>query len=443
MTSKNDDPMHERRSDDEAPPAAAGDADVSGQVGNPETPEEWGIEPDAGDVATPSPADCDDEDVEDDVEEWGVEPEDAYWEDDEPADPAAAGSRVPSHPIRLVLGAVLIGAVAAAGIMFANGSFSDLGDVGSSVIGENSVEANDFTRSAAGDCLTWAADSPGEPTSADCAQPHRFEVAGVLDTSQIPTAEFSTAAPWPGVDRFAQIRDENCPVIVDRYLGGTLDPQGRFAPGLMFPSKAEWERGVRSLRCGIEQPGAAGVQDEFTGVVADVDQSFTWPDGTCIGIDRATRKATSAVVNCAEPHAFQVTGSVDLSQRFGGSKSGKPWPSVNDQNDYLRGICPTQTDKFFGGAQAFKATTLNVQWSAISEVSWLTGSRRIVCYAALPDRGGFATLVGDARGDALLINGRVPMAPRNDNPGRAAGNPVPLPPGYTPNDAELPAPAGG
>ncbi|MGB3303447.1 MAG: septum formation family protein [Gordonia sp. (in: high G+C Gram-positive bacteria)] len=427
MTSKNDHPHRGGRRDEEASTAGDATEPVSG----------WNA----------------DDDVEDDVEEWGVEPEEAYWDDadsDEDAPVAAAPveedaeatARVSSRPVRLVLSAILIGAVVAAGVMFANGSFRDVGDVASSVIGENLVET-DFTRSAAGDCLTWTVNPQGSPTSVNCAEPHRFEVAGVLDTARFPTAEFSATAPRPSTERFAEIRDENCPVIVDRYLGGLLDPAGRFAVGLMYPLQAEWDSGIRGLRCGIEERGAAGSMEEFKGPVADVDQSFNWPDGTCIGINRADRSATSDVVNCAEPHAFQVTGTVDLSQRFGGSRSGKPWPSANDQNEYLRGICPTQTNKFFGGAQQFKATTLNVQWSVISEVSWMTGSRRVACYAALPDRGGFATLVGDARGEALLINGRVPMPPKNDNPGRAVGEPVPLPPGYTPNDAELPAPAGG
>ncbi|WFN92973.1 septum formation family protein [Gordonia sihwensis] len=469
--------MHDGRGDDEARPVVDGDADVWGPVGAVEGDEQATAElPEIGGEPEPT-AGLDDYDaeVEDDVEEWGVEPEDAYdygdaghgddgYGDDgygdggerdgddggpEPADgrePADSRNRMPKNSLRLVLGAVLVGALAAGGVMLGTGVFDDVGDVGSSVIGEGSpAQENDFTRSEAGDCLTWSADTPGEPSAVACESPHRFEVAGVLDTSAFPSSEFSSEAPWPGPERFAAIRDESCGVIVDRYLGGGLDPQGRLSPGLMFPSKVEWERGVRSLRCGIEQPGAGGGQEEFTGRVRDVDQSFAWPDGTCIGIDKTTRKATSSVVNCAEPHAFQVTGTVDLSQRFGGRNSGKPWPSVADQNDYLKTICPTQTNRFFGGAQKFKATTLNVQWSVISEVSWLTGSRRVVCYAALPDRGGFATLVGDARGgpDTLLINGGSPKPVDVGPPGRSVGEPVPLPPGYTPNDAQLPAPAGG
>lgn len=434
MTSKRDQPMHQDRGDDEAQPLADGDADVWGPVNDVAEGDEETVtlrestESAAGTGGYDLPPDDD--------ADFGDDPDDE--------DPAASKpERMAKNALRMVLAAILIGGVAAGGVLFATGGFDDLGEVGSSVIGDNAVEQNDFTRSEAGDCLTWTADAPGDPVTVDCTSAHRFEVSGVIDTASFPTAEFASTAPWPGVERFAEIRDENCSVMASRYLGGGLDPQGRFAPGLMFPSRAEWERGVRSLRCGIEQPGAGGVQEEFKGRVRDIDQSFTWPDGACIGIDAATRKATGVVVNCAEPHAFQVTGSVDLSQRFGGRNSGKPWPSVNDQNEYLRGICPTHTNRFFGGAKKFKDTTLNVQWSVLSEVSWLTGSRRVFCYVALPNRGGFATLLGDARDDALLINGKVPTPADEGPPGRSVGEPVPLPPGYTPDDAEHPAPGGG
>ncbi|WP_026918512.1 septum formation family protein [Gordonia shandongensis] len=376
-----------------------------------------------------------------DGDQDGDDQDDGDQDGDQDGDaPAQRPRRARAWPIRAALGAVLIGALVAGGVIFVRGGFTDLGDVGASVIGESSGQDNDFTRSEVGDCLTW--DTPGEPSEVACAEPHRFEVAGVLDTADYPTSEFSSTAAWPGPERFAAIRDENCEVMVRRYLGGGLDPQGRFAPGLMFPSKVEWERGVRSLRCGIEQPGTNGAKDLFSGRVATIDQSFTWPDGTCIGIDRETRQPSKNVVDCSESHAFQVTGSVDLSQRFGDRNSGKPWPSTEDQNDYLVKICPTQTDKFFGGAEAFRKTTLNVQPSKISEVSWLTGSRRAFCYVALPDRGGFATLVGDAR-EELLINGKIPVPRKQGPPGRSVGTPVPLPPGYTPDDAELPAPSGG
>lgn len=361
--------------------------------------------------------------------------------------PASGTSRarahIAEHPVRVVLIGVVIGAIAMAVAAFTLGWFSNAGNVGGTDIGESERLAQDaFTQSVAGDCLDWPEGKPGSPAKVDCTAKHRFEVAGPIDGSVLPGAEFGPSATWPGADRFASIRNEQCPVIVSEYLGGKLDPQGRFSVGLMFPSQVQWDKGARQLRCGLEQPGKNGAQTQFVGRVADLDQSFDWPPGTCIGIDATTRTPTSTPVNCTEQHAFQTTGIVDLGARFGPRLSGKPWPGIDEQNKFLTSICPGQTNRFLGGKDKFDKTTLNVQWSTISEVSWLAGSRRVLCYVGLPDRGGFATLVGDAR-STLLVNGKLPVPPPAAPPGRALPTPVPNAPGIQPNPQEMPAPAGG
>ncbi|AZG46885.1 septum formation family protein [Gordonia insulae] len=371
----------------------------------------------------------------------GVDDADDPHRDDEP--PASGGWKrsLLANPVRVVLSAVVIGAIVAGAIALAMGVFNDSGSVGGTNIGEGErLAENAFTESVAGDCLDWAAGDPGNPTKVTCDQKHRFEVAGPLDTALLPGSEFGESAQWPGTERFTAIRDEQCPVIVDGYLDGRLDPQGRFSVGMMYPSQVQWDKGARELRCGLQQTGKDGAPEQFVGRVADQDQSFQWPPGTCIGIDRATKQPTTPV-NCTEAHAFQTTGTVVLAPRFGDRLSGKPWPGVAAQNDYLRSICPVQATRFLGGKPKLDATTLNVQWSVLSEPSWLAGSRTAVCYLGLPDGGGFATLVGDAR-STLLINGKLPVPPPQAPPGRALPTPVPLPPGIAPNPAEEPAPAG-
>ena len=79
------------------------------------------------------------------------------------ADDAAARSRrrgvsgtLAANPMRVVLAAVVIGALVAGGIAFALGVFTDNGNVGTTDIGENErLTENAFTRSVAGDCLDW------------------------------------------------------------------------------------------------------------------------------------------------------------------------------------------------------------------------------------------------------------------------------------------------
>ncbi|MFT4128283.1 MAG: septum formation family protein [Gordonia sp. (in: high G+C Gram-positive bacteria)] len=366
--------------------------------------------------------------------------------DEAPAEAAAASQPAGSRtPVVIALVAIIVGALIAGGITWKLGAFDDRGSVGDTDIGgDERLTENALTQSTAGDCLTWAAGNPGDPSAVDCTAGHRFEVAGPLDTSVLPGSEFGESAPRPTVERFAEIRDEQCPVIVSRYLDGRLDPEGRFSVGLMFPSEQQWGRGAREVRCGLQLTGRDGTPQLYSGRVAEQDQSFQWPAGTCIGIDTQIRRPVvpPTPVDCSEPHAFQTTGIVDLAPKFGDRTSGRSWPSEREQNDYLKTICPAQAERFAGGSRKLDATTLNTNWSIISEPRWLAGSRKAVCYLGLPDRGGFATLVGDARA-SVLINGRVPQPPASAPPGRALPTPVPLPAGVEPNPQEVPAPAGG
>lgn len=366
----------------------------------------------------------------------------------DPDSPGPTGTRrarwrtaLVTHPLRVVLVAGVAGSMALAATALATGLIDNSGQVGGTKIGVGDRIAEDaFTQSAAGDCLQWEDGKPGAPSKVECSEPHRFEVASAVDGRFVPGGEFAPTAPWPGPDRFGVIRSEQCPILVTNYLDGRFDPQGRFVPSLVYPSEAQWQRGQRALRCGLIQQGLGGSEMEITGRVADLDQSQEWAPGTCIGINPQTRQPTYPV-SCAEPHAFQTTGIIDMSARFGARTSGRPWPGAGAQNAFLTPICPVQAHRFLGGKREFEKTTLNIQWSTVSEIGWLAGSRKAVCYMGLPFKGGFATLVGDARSQ-LLINGKIPTPAPAGPPGRALPIPVPMPPGIAPNPAEEPAPVG-
>ncbi|MBT0567619.1 septum formation family protein [Williamsia sp. CHRR-6] len=350
--------------------------------------------------------------------------------------------RVRAHPLRTVLGAVVIGALICGGIVVASGGFSDSGQVSKTAIGadDRGPAKNDFNQSVPGDCLTWPPDDPGKPSKIGCGGQHYFEVAHDLDPRLLPPVEFDAKAAWPTRERFIAIKDQFCPAPVTAYLGGRYDPKGRFSIGLLYPSRIQWDAGERAMRCGLQLSDARGRLQPFLGRVADLDQALQWPVGTCVGIDLTTRQPTDTVA-CAEQHAFQVTGLVRLGVKFGAPASGRPWPPERDQNAFLATTCPTITNSYFGGQPNFAKTTLNVQWSTISQAGWAAGSRTVVCFVALPDGPGFATLTGDAKGD-LLINGRKPVPPPAEPPGRLLPTPVPLAPGLQPNPTEVPAPEG-
>lgn len=434
-----------------------------------------------------------------------AEPTEPIAPEPRPGDIAAPASAAPrglgwlrSHPLRTVLGAVVLGALAAAAIVAAVGGFSDGGTIATSQIGdkERGPESNAFNRSTPGTCLTWPRNDPGRPTAIGCGGEHYFEVAGVVDASTITVAQFAAAqssaaqssaaqssaapssaapsgaatastprpattapsasgpstsvaptssafgddAPWPTTAQFGALRAEFCTGQVEAYLQGKFDPDGRFSVGMLFPSKRQWDAGERTLRCGLQLTDSTGAVVGFLGRVADQDQSLQWPAGTCIGIDLQTRQPTDPV-SCAEQHAFEVSAVVGLGQQFGAAGSNRPWPDTAAQNQFLEGTCPQLTDTYLGGRQKFTDTTLNVQWSTLTKASWDAGSRTVVCYVGLPDQGGFATLVGSAKGN-LLINGRVPTPPASEPPGRLNPTPVPLPQGISPNPTEVPAPIG-
>ena len=70
------------------------------------------------------------------------------------------------------------------------------------------------------------------------------------------------------------------------------------------------------MLCGLQLPGTGNEQTVFKGKVADVDQSKVWPDGTCLGIDPSTNQPTDIPIDCAAPHAMEVTGTVNLLAKF-------------------------------------------------------------------------------------------------------------------------------
>ncbi|WP_459988707.1 septum formation family protein, partial [Mycobacterium avium] len=103
-----------------------------------------------------------------------------------------------------------------------------------------------------------------------------------------------------------------------------------------------WRQGGdRRMLCGLQLPGANNQQQVFKGKVADVDQSKIWPTGTCLGIDSATNQPTDVPVDCAAPHAMEVTGTVNLAEKFPGALPAEP-----DQDAFIKDSCTKMTDAY-------------------------------------------------------------------------------------------------
>jgi hypothetical protein len=287
---------------------------------------------------------------------------------------------------------------------------------------------------ASGDCLTWPAGKPDRPAAVDCRGDHLFEVADAVAIDTLTDASGTDPAA-----RLQQFFRDICPPAVNRYLGGRFDPDGRFGIGMVWsPSGPEPQAGGQLL-CGLQlsHPGASSV---FQGRVRDLDQSAVWPAGTCLGI--LDGNVTDVPVDCASPHAMEITGAVSLADAFSG-----PPPAIAAQDGVVRGGCGAVTDAYLSPLP-LAATSLTVRYTPIAPASWEAGSRQIACRLASPESDGrWATLVGSAR-TGVTIDGRQPdvaTAPAA-SPAEPPQNPEPavaedeLPPA---DDPEPPAEAPG
>ena len=174
-----------------------------------------------------------------------------------------------------------------------------------------------FSHAASGDCLTWPDGNPDAASIVKCTDDHRFEVAESLDMRTFPGSEYGPTAAPPTPARIQQITQEQCEAAVRQYMGPKFDPNSKFSVSLLWSGDRAWRQsGDRRILCGLQQPGPNNQQTAFKGKVADVDQSKVWPTGTCLGIDSATNQPIDVPVDCAAPHAMEVTGTVNLAEKF-------------------------------------------------------------------------------------------------------------------------------
>ncbi|MDR7301886.1 septum formation family protein [Haloactinomyces albus] len=244
----------------------------------------------------------------------------------------------------------------------------------------------------AGTCLNWTAPDAGDIREVTCAEPHLFEATGTSDLR----GQFGDRAPFPSVEKWAQLKKQRCTEVANQYLGGNFDPNGRFQVGASTPSKQEWRNGERTLRCGLQQPGPSGKLYRFSGSVKTLDQSDTHDIGTCLGINGTS---VSAPVDCSEPHSLEITGVVDLGEKF-----PEGYPSIEKQDTFLFTRCSELTAQYAGSKTAAEDKGLTVSWDNLKQASWDAGSRKVNCKvgAQLPDDGGLAPITGSIKGEVTV-----------------------------------------
>lgn len=279
-----------------------------------------------------------------------------------------------------------------------------------------------FDHAKSGDCLTWPDRTPDAAEIVDCSGEHRFEIAESVDMRTFPGSEYGPDAAPPSAARIQQISQEQCSAAVKRYLGARFDPNSRFTVSMLWSGDKAWRQsGERRMLCGLQLPGPNNQQLTFQGKVAEIDQSKVWPVGTCLGIDPATNQPTDIPVDCAAPHAMEVTGAVNL---------GLKWPAAlpleADQDTFIKDECTKMTDAYLAPIK-LRDTTLTLVYSTVSLPSWAAGSRQVSCsIGATLGNGGWSTLLNSAKGP-LMINGQPPVPPPDIPEERLTLPPIPAP----------------
>jgi hypothetical protein len=166
-----------------------------------------------------------------------------------------------------------------------------------------------------GDCVIWD-QRKGGPDTRDtrvvpCDQPHLIEITGRSAAPDEPS--YPTDSEW---DRL--IGSGDCGRQAAEYVGGELDPYGRFHVGAIRPSLQGWDQGDREMWCGLESVSQAAnhdpdVSDPFTGTVHSQPQALLWPTRSCVAGQAATG-ALDGTVPCTDPHLYEIAGTLDASR---------------------------------------------------------------------------------------------------------------------------------
>jgi hypothetical protein len=238
-----------------------------------------------------------------------------------------------------------------------------------------------------GSCLTWKPDG-SDMRKISCDEPHLFEVTGDVDIA----ADHGPGEPSPSVETWREIAKEKCTGGAAEYLGGKMDPFGKFSVGALKPSDEQWRGGDRKLRCGLQRAGPSGkVLVPTVGVAAKQDQSDVYDPGTCLALDD---KTVGDPIDCSSQHAYEIVGVIDLGKTFPDSV-----PIEEQQQTALLERCPKAAADYSGGTNLAEKKLI-LTWDTRKAESWQAGSKLTQCKvgATLPDNSGLAPVTNSIKG---------------------------------------------
>ena len=241
--------------------------------------------------------------------------------------------------------------------------------------------------SPSGACLDWPNDAPQNMRRVPCTEPHTFEVTSNVEIG----GDYPASAPPPNNQGWQQIVTQKCTDAGTKYLGGKLDPYGKYTVGALKPTAQQWREGDRKLRCGLQRVTPSGKRLlATTGTAAKQDQSNVHDPGTCFAL--VNKKEIGDPVDCSTGHSYEVVGNVDLSQVFPGE-----YPSEEQQREKTVDLCPPVAAKYTGNKD-LAADGLSLYSDTLKPESWAAGSRRVNCkVGALEDDGTLRPVRGSVR----------------------------------------------
>ncbi len=262
-----------------------------------------------------------------------------------------------------------------------------------------------------GSCLTWTPPEGADMKRVDCAQPHLFEVTSNVDIS----ADYPANSPVPEVSRWHDIAKQKCTPGATAYLGGTLDPFGRYTISALKPTDPQWQDGDRKLRCGLQRMAPSGGLLASSGTAAHQDQSNVHDPGTCLAL--LDNQKIGDPIPCDRSHAYEIVGNVDLGPAFPGD-----YPTKDAQADKANELCAAVTNEYTGGAD-LAAKGLTPYPDTLEQESWAAGSRKVDCKvgAKLPDGSGLAPITNSVRGSGTEGS---PAPPVPTEPTTTSGTPA-------------------
>jgi hypothetical protein len=222
--------------------------------------------------------------------------------------------------------------------------------------------------SPSGTCLDWPNDAPQNMRRVPCTELHTFEVTSNVEIG----SDYPGSAPPPNDQGWQQIVTDRCTEVAAKYLGGTLDPFGKYTVGALKPTEEQWRDGDRKLRCGLQRVTPSGQRLlPTTGTAAKQDQSNVHEPGTCFAL--VNKNEVGDPVDCAKVHSYEVVGNVDLSEAFPAE-----YPSEEQQREKTVDLCPPVAAGYTGNKDLAQLG-LSLYSDTLKPESWAAGSRKVNC----------------------------------------------------------------